>query len=579
MQSQQLKKLFCLCAALVVSVSIGCGDVDEPVNLGDDGNCPVEICGDAVYDDGKVDAWDNANDPRRFGNDFVYNWEQLKTPELQSGASEIVPWPDTYWPMTEDGYNDRWNGDNLSPVELYDAAFNAWQIPENFTELQPYHGHGMAWDSAYYDVIGPATKWAHERGGLGRAREIHNPDGSFTESIDADGDGVVDRDLNGDGEMDNGDDEGGLEGWYGHCHAWAPAAFSHVEPVHAVTINNQTFQVADIKALIEATHEGCGGTLFLGGRCNLREIERDEYGRIVDAQSECRDTNAGAWHVTIVNVMGRLKRSFVADVTVGYQVWNHPGRDYTISRQDEVTETEALALLGRDDIQEYPYNDDATRWVHVEMRFRYIVEGSASATPQLPQIDSYTSSRNYEYLLELDDNGNIIGGEWISTNQPDFLWMPSGNCDARDGWTTVISAANVQTLIDLATSTEPAPVEGDEHAFDSEPGLDIPDNDNTGISDTIVIEDGLTIAGLRVNTSISHTYIGDLMVTLEHEGTVVTLHDRAGGGQDNLVASFDVADFNGQSAAGQWTLRVTDNAGVDTGTLENWRITVITESE
>mgnify|MGYP003572809069 CR=1 FL=1 len=52
---------------------------------------------------------------------------------------------------------------------------------------------------------------------------------------------------------------------------------------------------------------------------------------------------------------------------------------------------------------------------------------------------------------------------------------------------------------------------------------------------------------------------------------------RAGGGQDNLVASFDVSEFNGQSSTGQWTLRVTDNAGIDTGTLASWRLTVITQ--
>ncbi len=38
------------------------------LNMPGDGDCPVEICGDAVPDDdGKFDAWDATNDPRRFG--------------------------------------------------------------------------------------------------------------------------------------------------------------------------------------------------------------------------------------------------------------------------------------------------------------------------------------------------------------------------------------------------------------------------------------------------------------------------------------------------------------------------------
>jgi hypothetical protein len=33
------------------------------------------------------------------------------------------------------------------------------------------------------------------------------------------------------------------------------------------------------------------------------------------------------------------------------------------------------------------------------------------------------NSKAYEYTLELDSAGNIIGGEWISETQPDFLWL------------------------------------------------------------------------------------------------------------------------------------------------------------
>ena len=36
-------------------------------------------------------------------------------------------------------------------------------------------------------------------------------------------------------------------------------------------------------------------------------------------------------------------------------------------------------------------------------------------------------------------------------------------------------------------------------------------------------------------------------MTLEKDGTVVTLVDRQGGGEDNLVRSFDVTDFNGRN--------------------------------
>ena len=47
-------------------------------------------------------------------------------------------------------------------------------------------------------------------------------------------------------------DRGGVETWWGLCHAWAPAAILEKKPLHAVTMPTQygdiTFEVGDIKA-------------------------------------------------------------------------------------------------------------------------------------------------------------------------------------------------------------------------------------------------------------------------------------------------------------------------------------------
>ena len=40
-------------------------------------------------------------------------------------------------------------------------------------------------------------------------------------------------------------------------------------------------------------------------------------------------------------------------------------------------------------------------------------------------IDNYTNTDIYEYIVELDADGKVIGGEWIQgsrTDHPDFLW-------------------------------------------------------------------------------------------------------------------------------------------------------------
>ena len=80
---------------------------------------------------------------------------------------------------------------------------------------------------------------------------------------------------------------------------------------------------------------------------------------------------------------------------------------------------------------------------------------------------------------------------------------------------------------------------------------------------------------------IDHTYRGDLRVTLiSPRGIQVVLHDRAGGGQDNLRETYDVtttpglANLLGRSVGGDWTLRVQDLAPIDQGRLSHWALEI-----
>jgi len=40
-------------------------------------------------------------------------------------------------------------------------------------------------------------------------------------------------------------------------------------------------------------------------------------------------------------------------------------------------------------------------------------------------------SREYKYVLELDENDNIIGGEWTENKHPIFIWAPAENEEPR----------------------------------------------------------------------------------------------------------------------------------------------------
>ncbi|MGW1518685.1 proprotein convertase P-domain-containing protein, partial [Streptomyces sp. NPDC002287] len=55
------------------------------------------------------------------------------------------------------------------------------------------------------------------------------------------------------------------------------------------------------------------------------------------------------------------------------------------------------------------------------------------------------------------------------------------------------------------------------------------------------------------------------------DGTVYTLHNRAGGSTDNINQTYTV-DASSEVANGTWKLRVNDNAGGDTGKIDSWSL-------
>ena len=117
----------------------------------------------------------------------------------------------------------------------------------------------------------------------------------------------------------------------------------------------------------------------------------------------------------------------------------------------------------------------------------------------------------------------------------------------------------------------------------STPALAIPDNDAAGVRNTINFVEAVAVASVKVTVALTHTYIGDLRITLiSPSGTQVLLHDRNGGSADNLQRSFDatttpgLSALNAQAVQGNWTLWVQDVANIDVGTLNRWELAITT---
>ncbi len=144
----------------------------------------------------------------------------------------------------------------------------------------------------------------------------------------------------------------------------------------------------------------------------------------------------------------------------------------------------------------------------------------------------------------------------------------------------------------------------------SAPNLAIPDSGAT--SDTISIPSGGPLTDLNVYLDVSHTWVGDLAFSLQHvdTGTTAGILDRPGVpastfgcSGNNIDATLDdegtdgdaettclagdptlsgslvpgdppstslLAAFDGENLSGDWLLSISDNAGGDTGTLNQW---------
>ncbi|MGP3688244.1 S8 family peptidase [Streptomyces sp. IBSNAI002] len=112
------------------------------------------------------------------------------------------------------------------------------------------------------------------------------------------------------------------------------------------------------------------------------------------------------------------------------------------------------------------------------------------------------------------------------------------------------------------------------------PGPKFENTADYAINDNATVESPITVSGvsgnapatLSVPVDIKHTYTGDLKVDLvAPDGTVYTLHNRAGGSADNIIRTFTV-NASSEVANGVWKLRVNDNANIDTGKIDSWAL-------
>ena len=175
---------------------------------------------------------------------------------------------------------------------------------------------------------------------------------------------------------------------------------------------------------------------------------------------------------------------------------------------------------------------------------------------------------------------------WVG---PDFY---SGNL-SFDCPSDYVARLSCETLVPYLWCTSGTP-------YSRTPALAITDAGcPTMNTDTMTLMSTEYVQSVSVRLNITHTYVGDLEVWLEHGGVEVLLIDHRGGSGENFTntiladnaqipigagaAPFSngyipeeaLSAFNGLAAGGPWILKVCDWAGSDTGTVDSWDLCVV----
>jgi hypothetical protein len=310
-------------------------------------------------------GWDVNNNPYLLNNNFQAKFSNLP---LRGGLKDKrLGWPGSHWANYIGGIANRWSAGT----------------PQNFNykllslaELRTLEPHQL-------DELSPAEKY-----------DIVNGNYNYP---------TVKRVFATVSPNENQ--------WHGICHGYAPAAMNHPEPATRDLINPDGIKVhlysSDVAALMSFYYANVVNTpvTLIGTRCNYRPglVPRRR-------QVECNDLNAGAFHIVVANKLGEEGSGFIADIDRYSEVWNHVAVSFTSYKHSESAPVSSSAY-------------GTVKRIRMESTVVYAAAIAPKFDPVLNTDAAEYSHNSYEYFLDLDKTGKIIGGDWVSDARPDFVWM------------------------------------------------------------------------------------------------------------------------------------------------------------
>jgi Transglutaminase elicitor len=307
--------------------------------------------------------WDRFSDPEIMSYHFSRTFRDL--PLQGKVLSENKYWSGGYWALNKGNINFRWYGKNRTGHNLNSPSLETTKkmtIPE-LAQLSPSEKYDLFTGRYDYPLVKEVSK-------------IADPTA-----------------MN----------------WEGICHGWSPASMNHSEPEPKLVTNPDGLEIpfgsTDIKALLSyyyAYAHKAPDTHQMGRRCFRKPSKADK---------DCGDDmNAGAFHIVLANRIGLDQKGLIADLQRFEEVWNHPITSYR-------------SMIVRETLPSTNAAPGSMKQLEVKTIITYVDENGNDWRPVLGTVKQAYETLTYQYRLDVNREGVIVGGEWISRERPDFLWI------------------------------------------------------------------------------------------------------------------------------------------------------------
>jgi subtilisin family serine protease len=332
--------------------------------------------------------------------------------------------------------------------------------------------------------------------------------------------------------------------------SWGPADgvwWDPNDPVHqqVVPLPDSTRLAMDYAVRTGRGGKGCV-LLFAAGNGN-ESVANDGYASHsqVIAVAACNDSG---------------KRSAYSDF--GPAVWcAFPSNDGEPAQTPGIWTTDRTGTLG--------YNPGRTSAGDAAGNYTNSFGGTSSACPGAAGVAALVLARNPD--LRWEEVRDVL------KRCCDVIDPEGGDYDA-DGHSPLYGYGrlNAKKAVDLALPAQPTPI------VTWSIRQDVAIRDFRTATLALPVADAMSLKSIKVAVDIDHTYLGDLVVTLNPPVAMgippIVLHDREGGDTDNLKRTYDAASVPsltgcvGKKPTGTWTLEVTDKAAQDVGKIRGFAL-------